>query len=799
MPDKHNISPLSSTIIYLLIVVTLVYGWLSQKPADKAYLQADESQFSQQRAFAHIGQIAAQPHYVGTQAHSQVRDYLVAQLTDMGLNVDTQNTLALSPYYYRSAYVSNIVARLPANSSEDSQDRKALALVSHYDSALSSSPGASDAASGVAVILEVLRAFIASNQPHSNDIMVIITDAEELGLLGAQAFVDQHPWAEDIGLVLNFEARGSGGPSFMLLETNGGNQQLIEAFQQANVPYPMASSLMYSIYKMLPNDTDLTIFRDRADINGFNFAFIDDHFDYHTAQDSVERLDPASLNHQASYLIALLPVLTNLDLSTLHSDNDEVYVNLANSGLISFPFSWVMPLFVLATLLFLSGLIIGIWRKTLTFAGLLLSVLPALTSIASAGGIGYLCWQWSVALFPEFLDIPQGFTYSGHWLIALTILLTVMFNAAIYRWVVHKFATVTLAEWLVAPTLLWLVINGLIAHYLAGAGFFLVVLIAPLAALIYVLYKPQQSVHPIHYVLLYLPALLLLAPQIPVFVIGLGLSMLFIASLMTSLLLVLVLPLWVKQAQFKWLQRLLEVTALLCLLAIVLNTGYSSEQKKPSSLNYLLDSDTGQAYMFSFDPHLDVYSEQVLSSNDAGNELLTNLFPFNVRRPVTYSKEVPAFSLTPLRYQAGLTPLAENRVVVRLIVEPQQTPAQIQLSSDQPMFIESISVDGQAFASEGKNHRGGIFFSHQASHNKPILIEFSYAAEQDLNIRLLEIRYNLAEQMPGYVPRPAFIMPHPFALTDATIVSESLQFSLIDTPADPAKDGQGDAASNESI
>jgi hypothetical protein len=44
---------------------------------------------------------------------------------------------------------------------------------------------------------------------------------------------------------------------------------------------------MYSIQDA-SNDTDLTVLRKGA-IQGYNFAFIDSHYNYHTAQD-----DPAS-------------------------------------------------------------------------------------------------------------------------------------------------------------------------------------------------------------------------------------------------------------------------------------------------------------------------------------------------------------------------------------------------------------------------------------------------------------------------------------------------------------------------
>ena len=109
----------------------------------------------------------------------------------------------------------NILARI-----KGTEDGKALLLLSHYDSSPHSSLGASDAGSGVATILEGIRAFLSEKKQPKNDIIILITDAEELGLNGADLFVNKHPWAKEVGLALNFEARGSGGPSYMLIETN---------------------------------------------------------------------------------------------------------------------------------------------------------------------------------------------------------------------------------------------------------------------------------------------------------------------------------------------------------------------------------------------------------------------------------------------------------------------------------------------------------------------------------------------------------------------------------------------------
>ena len=208
------------------------------------------NQFSVTKATEHVRNMAEKPHFVGAPAHKEVINYLEKALQNLGLESQLQEGYSAGDWGNLSK-ATNIISRIKGQDSG-----KALLLLSHYDSNPHSSLGASDAASGVATILEGIRAYLTENIIPKNDIIILFTDAEELGLNGAQLFVNNHPWAKNVGLVLNFEARGSGGPSYMLVETNQGNAKLIKAFNEASPPFPVANSMMYSIYKMLPNDTD---------------------------------------------------------------------------------------------------------------------------------------------------------------------------------------------------------------------------------------------------------------------------------------------------------------------------------------------------------------------------------------------------------------------------------------------------------------------------------------------------------------------------------------------------------------
>ena len=221
----------------------------------------------------------------------------------------------------------------------------------------------------------------------------------------------------------------------MLLETSVGNKNLIEAFQKANTSNPVVSSLMYSIYKMLPNDTDLTVFREEGNIDGFNFAFIGDHFDYHTVQDTVERMDLNTFQHQVSYLTTSLDYFVNSNLENLKSDVDYVFFNFPYLGLVFYPFSWVLPMLIICAVLFLIILFIGLSKNKLTVVGILKGLIPFILSLMISGLLAFYGWKLLLKIHPQYNDILHGFTYNGYYYIAIFV----AFTLAICFWFYKKY------------------------------------------------------------------------------------------------------------------------------------------------------------------------------------------------------------------------------------------------------------------------------------------------------------------------------------------------------------------------
>ena len=222
---------------------------------------------------------------------------------------------------------------------------EAVLLAVHYDS-VGAGPSVSDDGVAVAATLEIARLLKQGPRPR-NDVIFLIDDGEEAELLGATAFSARHPWAAEVGAVVNLEARGTGGSSFMF-ETGTDNAWLIELMRR-HVPRPSTSSLFYSIYQRLPNDTDFTVFREYG-MNGVNFAFIRNVAHYHTPLDDLDHYSPATLQHQGDNALGMVRALAGADLSSPPKGTAS-WFDVWGFGLVAWPEGWNLPLSILSLLL----------------------------------------------------------------------------------------------------------------------------------------------------------------------------------------------------------------------------------------------------------------------------------------------------------------------------------------------------------------------------------------------------------------------------------------------------------------
>jgi hypothetical protein len=423
--------------LIVALVLGVVVAWREAQTPDPKPAAAPATEFSAGRAMADVGVIAARPHPVGSPENRQVRDYLVARMRALGLETYVRRDATFTTrerngeLRISGATVENVIGVLPG------RDRRlpAVALMAHYDS-VANSPGAADDATGVAAALEIARAIKAGGTP-ARDVMLIITDGEEVGLHGARAFFTQDPLAKRVGFVLNMEARGNGG-RVQMFETGRGNGESVRLLHAA-VRNPSASSLSTFIYEQMPNGTDFTLPKD-AGLQGLNFAFIGRQFDYHSPTSTPANLDQGSLQEMGDQVLAVAAAAAKAETLPAKAP-DLVYSQVPGGWKVGYPVlvGWL----VLAAA---AGLLaLGVWRARRAnelrwmdvargAAALLFALLGAIAVLgfarrATGAGAGYFDqsyllaqagrWEAAVLLLGlGFLILAAATAARGRWLIA---------------------------------------------------------------------------------------------------------------------------------------------------------------------------------------------------------------------------------------------------------------------------------------------------------------------------------------------------------------------------------------------
>ena len=611
---KH-VSPTAAIGTAALIAVLVFLAVYQVQPPSPLAASAPPTEFSAERAMEQLRAIAQKPHPTGSAENARVRDYLLGQLQALGLDPQVQ-TATVARYQPKggpavAATVNNIVARLQGTATT-----KAVMLAAHYDS-VPSGPGASDDGSGVVTLLETARA-LKAGPPLENDVILLITDGEELGMMGAQGFVNEHPWVKDVGVTLNFEARGACGPSFMF-ETSQHNGWLIREFAQA-APHAATSSFAYEAYKHLPNDTDLTVFKG-AGLAGLNFAYIGCWARYHTMRDDLENISAASLQHDGSYALALARHFAGLDL-THTSAPDAVYFSLLGMT-VHYPEALAVPLMVLAVLLFVGVAALGFRKRQLTWGGILAGYLVWLGGTLLTATLAHL--SWSLLRRTSLVNLlPYGMSYNADLYAYGFLALTVAILCALYVAVGRK---IRVGDLTFGALAWWAILTVLTSLRLKGASYlFALPLLASLVELGYAFTKRDPEAEAESAFIWALPAIvgILVFGGLP-YLLAMLISTTLLAAIVipTALLVGLLVPqIHIMTSHRRWLLPAGVLVASLVLFATATaHTGYDRAHPRADSIVYALDADTGKAMWASRDHAPDAWTSQFLSAGTWSRDL----------------------------------------------------------------------------------------------------------------------------------------------------------------------------------
>ncbi|CAM3826380.1 M28 family peptidase [Litorimonas haliclonae] len=312
---------LALLIVFLFAAATL--RQLSVSPPD---IQSDHV-FDTAEAFTRLERLLDDetPHPVDSDANDEVRERLVAEITDLGFEPIIRDDFICKPYPNSAscARVQNVMFWLNEPGPE------AVMIASHYDS-VPAGPGASDDGIGVAASLEI--ASVLKGRDLAKPVLVLMTDGEETGLIGAHSFVKKDPFASLIGSVVSMEARGVRGPVAMF-QTGTPNQRDIQALK-TDIRKPLTSSLAAAVYDIMPSDTDVTEFLP-LEPDVANYAVGEGVAFYHTPGDNLANLDKRSLFHMGAN--GLSAVEAYLETPMDDSEGQWLYTDIFGFFILSMP------------------------------------------------------------------------------------------------------------------------------------------------------------------------------------------------------------------------------------------------------------------------------------------------------------------------------------------------------------------------------------------------------------------------------------------------------------------------------
>ncbi|MFC8617733.1 M28 family peptidase [Micromonospora purpureochromogenes] len=765
-PRRRGLAAVAALLALLTVgaAVLLDLRTPAPRPAD-----APAGEFSAARAYRTVQTVAARPHVAGSPANDQVREHLVGALRGLGLETEVQDTVAPEAGQlqrgngnYSMGRVRNVVARLPGT---DSTGR--IFLVAHYDS-VQSGPGGNDDGAGTSTILEVARALTTGPRPR-NDIVFVLTDAEEACLCGASAFVSSHPLAKDGGVVLNLEARGSTGPVIMF-ETSRNNADLVKLFGRA-APHPVGTSFAVEIYRLLPNDTDFTPFRDQYDLDdrprfiGLNSAYIDGGAIYHTPLDTPEVMDRASLQQHGDNALGLARALGRSDLPTLWSGEDATYFPVPG-GLVRYPgwLTWPLALAAVIGVLALGWFARSRGRTTggRLFAGFGLALVPIVLAPLTA----QLFWAAVTAIRPGHAELLDPYRPTWYRLAVVALAATVLLGwyALVRRWA----GPIALA----IGGLGWLALLGVPLALFAPGGSYLVVLpaLAGVVGGFVALNARIDGPWPVVAVtaaaavgvVILLPTVVLLFP-------ALGMAMGGGAALFAVLLGLAALPvvdLLHPQAGGQRAMRALRARRLGALpvgaaalaAAVFAGVGLSVDRfdaahPAPTHLMYAMDADTRQARWLSHEENPQPWTAQYVGGVERVGGEFPGLDDAELRSGPAQPADLPAPKL-----EVVSDTLDGDVRLLRLRVTPQR---QVRLLT---MHVDGDSAEVLNAEAEGRMNElsgpppnppwtAGLTFHAPPPEGIEVTLKLRRKGER-VRIRVMDVSDGL-DGLPGFRPRPA--------------------------------------------
>jgi hypothetical protein len=243
-------------------------------------------------------------------------------------------TLTLRTSVARQRHTArNVVAYLPATASAPAGAKAWVAIGAHYDHlgrgdrgnslALKEEAGgihhgADDNASGTAAVLAIAEALARSSQPRRRHVVFGFWSAEEIGLVGSNAFVTSPPVPVDqIAAYINLDMVGRMQDNRLAVQATGTSPTWARLLERLNVAAGFNLAIQPDPYQP-------------SDVANFNQAgvpslmlFTGSHADYHKPSDTSDKINYDDLDRIVAFGAALVRSVADLDEAPTYTKVDQ--------------------------------------------------------------------------------------------------------------------------------------------------------------------------------------------------------------------------------------------------------------------------------------------------------------------------------------------------------------------------------------------------------------------------------------------------------------------------------------------
>jgi hypothetical protein len=775
------IAPMRAAVLGLCLLLALWSGAAYLSPPESQPIDASATEFSAHRAMLHVKALSPGPRPVGSSGHVAARAYIMAEIARTGLVSEVQSTVSAFRFPgsegFGAAAVQNVITRIKGTGSNG-----AILLNAHYDGG-STGPAAGDCATCVAALLETARA-LRAGPPLAHDVILVFSDAEEVGDHGAHAFATQHPLMRDVALAVNYESMGTNGPGSLYV-TSQNNAALVAALATA-MPQGFGTSVITELFNAIPNMRSACDLQDYLDygVAGLGFVLHGQTQNYHTMLDDAAHLDPRSLQSFGDSALGLARAFDQLGPISIQANGDAVFFPLAPFGVIVYPAERSMQLAAAGVAIAAVLIAIAMLRGCLRLMPVLGAAVGLLAAPLFAAVVCTAIWA-GLRVLNTSLQVFLIGGYATAWhvagLSALAVAVTAFAFASLRRWCG--------AEALLAGAILALSALGLVfAIILPGMSYVATLpglLALPSLGAIALGWRGAlwqwAGLLPAMAITALVAPLVLPSGMLMAFAIRLeamtALPLMALPTLLTALAAGFAMTVtdgFISEVKSPGRQSLAGVASLMGIASLGVGSAesrFDAQHPRPESVRYDLDADSATARWVTNDPRLGAWSAQFIPGQAARLANGTT----SPGGPPTYAAEAPPYDL--IAPEARLiedVPTNEGRRLGLMITSPRHAPI-IEVQVQAAAAIAKATIGGQVLdlSDYAPARDGNLIFVASAFAADGFALDLTLAKAAPVKISLAD----MSDGLPGpAMTRPPNSMPTPGATLDGTVVRRRFEF-----------------------